>query len=72
MKLLSVILLFWSILGVIFYSTMFFKSVKRIPQKIVFFILCGPVYWIVAPMVTVLDFIAEKFFGPLYNWLTKE
>jgi hypothetical protein len=62
----------WSVIGLVFYWSMFFKSVKRQPQKIVFYIICGPVFWITAPLILVLDFIAEKVFGPLYNWLTKE
>jgi hypothetical protein len=51
---------------------MFFKTIKKLPQKIVFFILCGPLFWLIAPIVFVMDLIAEKLFGPLYNWLTKE
>jgi hypothetical protein len=72
MKLIPALLLFWSIFGVIFYGTMFFKSVKRQPQKIVFFILCGPLYWIVAPVFIAFEKLAEKVFEPFYNWLTKE
>lgn len=72
MKLLLSILAIWSITGIIFYWSMFFKTVKRQPQKIVFYILSGPIFWITAPLVIVFDFIAEKVFGPLHDWLTKE
>jgi len=51
---------------------MFFKKVNRQPQKTVFYILCGPLFWIVSLAFMAFDFIAQKLFGPFYDWLTKE
>ena len=61
----------WSMFGAIFFLFMFGK-VKLPTQKVILLVMGGPLVWIFAPAIKLLDFISEKAFEPMYNWLTKE
>ena len=64
-------LFIWAFLGGIFYIYMFNK-VSLPYQRVVLWIVSGPLLWVLTPVFKGLDIFAEKVFEPFYKWLTKE
>jgi hypothetical protein len=60
----------WSLIGAITYPIYFGKVVLQ-PQKITFFLMCGPLIWFTLPMVYVVNKTIDNIFEPFYIWLTK-
>lgn len=79
MKIILAILVIWTIISLIFYWTMFNKTVRKTPQNIVMCLLSGPIVilfipiiWLLfIPIILTIDFFTEKIFDPLYKWLKK-
>lgn len=61
----------WSFFGTIVYLFMSGK-VKLPTQKVILFVMGGPLVWTFAPIILLLDLISEKVVEPLYIWLTKK
>lgn len=61
----------WSIIGAIMYAIMMDK-VKLNPQKIVLFVVSGPLMWISLPLSLAVGKVTVKIFDPFYIWLTKK
>ena len=57
----------WALLGAVFFIV-FSSTVKKQPQKIVFYALCGPLVWIGELLAPVLVECLIKFF----DWLTEK
>ena len=57
----------WALLGAVFFIV-FSSTVKKQPQKIVFYALCGPLVWISVLLAPVLVECLIKFF----DWLTEK
>ena len=57
----------WALLGAVFFIV-FSSMVKKQPQKIVFYTLCGPLVWIGVLLAPVLTQFSIKFF----DWLTEK
>lgn len=57
----------WALLGAVFFIA-FSSTVKKQPQKIVFYALCGPLVWIGVLLGPVLTQFLTKFF----DWLTEK
>ena len=57
----------WALLGAVFFIV-FSSMVKKQPQKIVFYTLCGPLVWIGVLLAPVLVECLTKFF----DWLTEK
>jgi len=62
----------WAVIGVGFYLFMADKIIKKLPQKIAFYFISGPLVWVFSPIILLMDFISEKIFEPVYKWLTNE
>ena len=57
------LLILWLLMGPGIYMETH-MSVNRTPQRIILFILCGPVMWFLA--------LLRLIFSPINNWMTKE
>lgn len=57
----------WALLGIVLFIV-YSHSVKKQPQRIVFYTLCGPLVCFSALLAPVLTQFLTKFF----NWLTEK
>jgi len=71
-KIFIAILISTWLLGSVFYYGYMYSKVKLPIQKVVLFIIGGPLIWIVLPLFFILEKLAETVFESLHNWLTKE
>jgi hypothetical protein len=60
---IDAVLMYWLGFGTLAFIILH-DSVNRFPQKLVFFIICGPIPWSFVFLKVVLS--------PFYRWLTKE
>jgi hypothetical protein len=71
MKLLYTLAAIWGVFGLLLNMFLIWR-VKRTTQKVVLFLISGPLVWFITPIIMFFDLISEKVVLPVYNWLTKE
>jgi hypothetical protein len=64
---IPILIAIWALLGAVFFIGVS-SMVKKQPQKIVFYTLCGPLVWIGVLLAPVLVECLIKFF----DWLTEK
>jgi hypothetical protein len=57
------LLILWFLMGPSIYMETH-MSVNRTPQRIILFIICGPVMWFLA--------LLRVMYSPFHSWMTKE
>jgi hypothetical protein len=61
-----------SLIGAVIYFYMLNKHVTRQPQKVVLFLMGGPLIWAVFSLAILIRFIETKIVTPFEGWLTKQ